>query len=116
MDKINSEVYETCLSQPDDDGWENYGIIAGGAEDFGIVSFQNPDRNINRPVFNNLLEMDAIMLEMSGRSDLIKDFFYENKLNSADWCHHVLLKNDVVVYDCLKRRQNKKEEKSVRGN
>lgn len=112
MDKINSEVYETCLSQPDD-GWENDGIIAGGA-DFGIVSFQNPDRNINRPVFNNLLEMDAIMVETSGRSDLIKDFFYENKLNSAD-CH-VLLKNDVVVYEFLKRRQNKKEEKSVRGN
>ena len=72
-----SEVYETCLSQPDD-GWEeNYGIIAGGA-DFGIVSFQNPDRNINRPVFNNLLEMDASMLETSGnrdsrRSELIKD-------------------------------------------
>jgi len=114
LDKINSEVYETCLSQPDDDGWENDGIIAGGA-DFGIVSFQNPDRNINRPVFNNLLEMDAIMVETSGRSDLIKDFFYENKLNSAD-CHNVLLKNDVVVYEFLKRRQNKKEEKSVRGN
>lgn len=71
-------------------------------------------------MFNNLLEMDASMLETSGnrdsrRSELIKDFFYEEnnkkKLNSAD---HVL-KNDVVVYDCLKR-QNKKEEKSVRGN
>ena len=114
MDKINSEVYETCLSQPDDDGWENDGIIIAAGADFGIP-FQNPDRNINRPVFNNLLEMDAIMVETSGRSELIKDFFYENKLNSAD-CHNVLLKNDVVVYEFLKRRQNKKEEKSVRGN